>query len=227
MLDQINHDGTELRPFFQLSLESIIYPGQLTRENAYVEVKAVVRQLARVVGQPKVPANGQWQPRYLLETTKEQAVEYNNGVITVVLNPRLTAYLVNPPHYSTFKLEKCLKLSNWYLMRLYELPAVFRDTGVGEVSVEECRKLMDCHYQMDKRERVLKDKDGQPKLNYANVADSIKRTTEVPLLDLSPTELAFRVLGLKADRMTQGRRCIVSLRFELLQPQPAKRILKI
>ncbi|TDN36969.1 hypothetical protein A8B98_06140 [Hymenobacter sp. UV11] len=224
VLDQIDHDGTELRPFFQLSLESIISPGQLTRENAYAEVKAAVRQLAQVVWKLECLPSGQRQARHLLDTTKEEAVGYDNGVITVVLNPQLTTYLVNPPHYSTFRLEEYLKLSNWYSMRLYELLAAFRDTGVWEVSVEEYRKLMDCHHQTDKRDRVLKDKDGQPKLKYANVADLIKRTTAVPLLDLASTEMAFRVIGLKADCGTQGRRRIVTLRFELLQPQPAKRI---
>lgn len=224
VLDQIDHDGTELRPFFQLSLESIISLGQLTRENSYVEVKAAVRQLAQVVWKLECLPSGQRQARHLLDTTKEEAVGYDNGVITVVLNPQLTTYLVNPPHYSTFRLEEYLKLSNWYSMRLYELLAAFRDTGFWEVSVEEYRKLMDCHYQTDKRDRVLKGKDGQPKLKYANVADLIKRTTEVPLLDLAATEMAFRVTGLKADCGTQGRRRIVSLRFELLQPQPAKRI---
>jgi len=222
VLDQINHDGTELRPFFQLSLESIISPGQLTRENAYVEVKAAVRQLAQVVWKLECPPGGQRQPRHLLDTTKKEAVGYHNGVITVMLNPQLTTYLVNPAHYSTFRLEEYLRLSNWYSMRLYELLAAFRDTGVWEVSVEEYRKLMDCHHQTDKRDRVVKDKGGQPKMKYANVADLIKRTTEVPLLDLATTELAFRVTGLKADSGALGRRRIVSLRFELLQPQPAK-----
>ena len=224
VLDQINHNGTELCPLFQVSLESIISAGQLTRENAYVEVKSAVRQLARVVWQLKCLPGGQWQPRHLLDTTKGEAVGYHNGVITVALNPQLTSYLVNPQHYSTFKLEEYLKLSNWYSMRLYELLAAFRDTGVWEVSIEEYRKLMDCHYQTDKRDRVLKDKDGKPKLKYANAADLIKRTTAVPILDLAVTEMAFKVTGLKADCGALGRRRIVSLRFELLQPQPAKRI---
>ena len=109
-------------------------------------------------------------------------------------------------------------------MWLYELLAAFRDTWVCEVSVEDYRKLMDCHYQTDKRERIVEDKDGQLKLKYANVIDLIKRTTEVPLLDLATTERAFRVTGLKADRVTQGCRRVVSLQFELLQPQPAKRV---
>lgn len=85
---------------------------------------------------------------------------------------------------------------------------------------------MDCHYQTDKRERGLKDRDGQPKLKCSNVAALIKRTTEVPLFDLAITELGFRVTDLKADWVAQGCRRIVSLRSELVQSQLAKCVME-
>jgi plasmid replication initiation protein len=220
VLDQIRDDDFQLREYYQLALGDITDSVGISRENAYREVEVALRELVATSWEFKDVENEKWQIRHLLDTTKEQPVGYQNGVITVLLNPQLAPYFIQIAHYTTYRLDSYLKLRSWYSMRLYEILAAFRDTGVWEVGLDEYRQLLDCWHQTDKRGRVLKDKDGQPRLKYPSVNDLISYTTTEPLAELADTELAFRVLPrYETARTGRGRRKIEGLRFELLHPQ--------
>ena len=220
VLDQIRDDDFQLREYYQLALGDITDSVGISRENAYREVEVALRELVATSWEFKDVENEKWQIRHLLDTTKEQPVGYQNGVITVLLNPQLAPYFIQIAHYTTYRLDSYLKLRSWYSMRLYEILAAFRDTGVWEVGLDEYRQLLDCWHQTDKRGRVLKDKDGQPRLKYPSVNDLISYTTTEPLAELADTELAFRVLPrYETARTGRGRRNIEGLRFELLHPQ--------
>lgn len=220
VLDQIRDDDFHLREYYQLAIADITESAGINRDNAYREIESALRELAAASWEFKSVDTEQWHLRHLLDTTKETPVGYSGGTMTVLLNPQLAPYFLQLAHYTTYRLDSYLKLRSWYSMRLYEILAAFRDTGFWEVSIEEYRKLLDCWHQTDKRGRVLKDKEGAPKLKYPNVNDLINYTTTEPLAELAETELAFQIIPRhETDRVGRGRKKIVGLRFELLQPQ--------
>ncbi|QKG59146.1 replication initiation protein (plasmid) [Hymenobacter sp. BRD128] len=221
VLDQIRDDDFHLREYYQLAIGDITESAGINRENAYREIEGSLRELAAAAWEFKSLETNEWYLLNLLDTTKDIRVGYAGGTITVLLNPQLAPYFLQLAHYTTYRLDSYLKLRSWYSMRLYEILAAFRDTGVWEVGLEEYRQLLDCWHQVDKRGRVVKDKEGQAKLKYPNVNDLISNTTTEPLTELADTELAFRVIPRhEAARAGRGRKRIVGLRFELLHPQP-------
>lgn len=220
VLDQIRDDDFLLREYYQLAITDITESAGINRDNAYREIESALRDLAAASWEFKSIDTEQWHIRHLLDTTKETPVGYSGGTVTVLLNPQLAPYFLQLAHYTTYRLDSYLKLRSWYSMRLYEILAAFRDTGFWEVSIEEYRKLLDCWHQTDKRGRVVKDKEGMPKLKYPNVNDLIRNTTIEPQAELAETELAFQLVPRhETARAGRGRRRIVGLRFELLRPQ--------
>lgn len=219
VFDQIRDDDFQLRDHYQLTLGDITDCAGISRDNAYREVEAALSELAAAAWVFKNVDSDEWEIRNLLDTTKPQPVGYKNGNITVLLNPQLSRYFIQIAHYTTYGLDDYMKLRSWYSMRLYEILSAFRDTGFWEVSIEEYRQLLDCGYKTDKRKRMLKNKEGQPLLKYPNVNDLISNTTTEPLSELADTKLAFQVKPrLEAQRVGRGRRKIVGLHFELLNP---------
>jgi len=219
VLDQIRDNDFKMRDYYQLSVAEISDSAGINRENAYREVENALRELANTTWEFKDLAEEKWHIRHLLDTTKEQTVGYENGVITVLLNPQLTPYFIQVAHYSTYRVASYMKLRSWYSMRFYEILAAFRDTGFWEVGIDEYRQLLDCWYHTDKRGRVLRNKNDEPRLKYPNVNDLIRFTTTEPLSELAETELAFRMEPCyETGRVGRGRRKITGLRFELLNP---------
>jgi plasmid replication initiation protein len=220
VLDQIRDDDFQLRDYYQLTIAGIADAAGISRDSAYREVERALGELATAAWEFKNVDNEQWHLRHLLDTTKEQRVGYQGGTITVLLNPQLAPYFIQIAHYSTYRLDNYFKLRSWYSMRLYEILSAFRDTGFWEVSIQNYRQLLACSFLTDKRGRPLKNKEGQPRLKYANVNDLIKNTTIEPQLELADTEMAFQVKPqYETGRVGSGRRKIVGLRFELLQPR--------
>ncbi|MFD2719687.1 replication initiation protein [Hymenobacter monticola] len=220
VFDQIRDDDFQLRDFYQLAIADITEFVNTTRETAYREMEGALRELAAATWEFKNLDNEQWHVRNLLDTTKERPVGYHGGVITVLLNPQLSPYFIQLAHYTTYRLDNYLKLRSWYSMRLHEILSAFRDTGFWEVGLQEYRQLLDCWYLTDKRGRVQKNKDGHPRLKYTNVNDLIRNTTAEALQELAETEVAFEVEPrYETARVGRGRRKIVGLRFDLLQPR--------
>ena len=112
--------------------------------------------------------------RHLLNTSDAKC-GYNDGTITVVLNPLLKDYFIEMAHYTTYDLKWSMSFSSWYSMRLFEILSAYRDTGVWYVSISEYRKLMDCENK------------------YPEQKDLIKKTTEKALVELEKTNMAFSV----------------------------------
>ena len=114
-------------------------------------------------------------------------------------------------------------LKSWYSMRFFEILSAFRDTGVWCPTVEQYRQLMDCSKEKDKRGKVKKDEEGNPKMKYPLTKDLIKYTIAEPLEELAGTNLAFDYQPVyETDRLTRGRKKITSFKFTLKSKQDGK-----
>ncbi len=110
-------------------------------------------------------------------------------------------------------------LSMWFI----ELLQAFKDTGVWCPTVEQYRQLMDCSQEKDKRGRIKRDKDGNPRMKYPDTRDLIRFTMTEPLEELAGTNLAFSYEPVyETERMTRGRKKITGFKFVLKRKQDGK-----
>lgn len=127
---------------------------------------------------------------------------YENGLITVVLNPYLKPYFLElAKNYTIYELKHYMTFKSWYSMRLFEILSALKDTGVWNVSIEKFRKLMDCEKK------------------YERTPDLIKKTLAEPLKELSKTKMAFDYEVIYDANGKAGRKSAVSLKFTILKPQ--------
>jgi len=203
VLAQIRDEELVLRAYYQIHVSQIITEAGLSSDDAYRHVKRAMDDLTDLKWTFEDLENQRFVPRHLLDTTKTIAKNgfecgYNQGWITVVLNPALEAYFLNLAHYSTYELKYYMTFKSWYSMRLFELLAAYKDTGVWVVTIDEFRQLMDC-----------KDK-------YPKVPDLLNRTLTEPLEELERTAYAFAYTPLyESQKLGRGRRAIVALQFNL------------
>lgn len=220
VLDQIKDDDYELRPFYQMRIEDVVEHTGITRRAVYNEVQAAIVELLTTVWYFESADKNEWRGRHLLDTTREESAGYKNSVITIPLNPALTAYFVNIAHYTSYELARYMSLKSWYSMRLFEILSAFKDTGFWEVAIEDYRLFMDCGPILDKRQQSKKNSAGQVIVKYPLVKDLILRTTTEALEELADTDVAFRIKAIpETGRTLPGRPKIVRLRFELLHKQ--------
>lgn len=223
VIDQIRDDDFKLRPYYQFRIVDIITDAGISRNTAYKEVQGALHELTDAKWEFESLDKTEWYVRHLLDTTKEKAVGYKDGIITVLLNPQLEPYFVQIAHYSTYQLNNYMGLKSWYSMRFFEILSAFRDTGVWCPTVEQYRQLMDCWHEKDKRGKVKKDEDGHPKMKYPLTKDLIARTMTEPLEELASTNLAFDYEPVyETERMTRGRKKITGFRFTLKRKQDGK-----
>lgn len=91
-----------------------------------------------------------------------------------------------------------MHFSSWYSLRMFELLAAFKDTGVWIVSIPEFRKLMDCDEK------------------YPDTTDLIKKTLSEPLEELDSTDLAFTFKTVQDfNSQARGRKPVIALEFRL------------
>jgi plasmid replication initiation protein len=223
VIDQIRDDDFKLQPYYQFRITDIITDAGVNRETAYKEVQGALHELTDAKWDFESLDKSEWYVRHLLDTTKEKAVGYKDGIITVLLNPQLEPYFVQIAQYSTYQLSKYMGLRSWYSMRFFEILSAFRDTGVWCPTVEQYRQLMDCWHEKDKRGKVKQDKDGNPKMKYPLTKDLIARTMTEPLEELAGTNLAFSYEPVyETDRLTRGRKKITGFKFMLHRKQDGK-----
>lgn len=223
VIDQIRDDDFKLRPYYQFRISDIITEAGITKETAYKEVQGSLRELTSAAWEFESLDGSEWYIRHLLDTTKEKAVGYKDGVITVLLNPQLEPYFVQIAHYTKYQLSNYMSLKSWYSMRFFEILSAFRDTGVWSPTIEQYRQMMDCWHEKDKRGKIKKDKDGNPKMKYPDTRDLVNRTITEPLEELAGTNLAFTYEPTyEADRMTRGRKKIIGFKFTLQRKQDGK-----
>ena len=224
VIDQVRDDDFKLRPFYQFRIVDIITDAGVTKETATKEIQGALRELTAATWEFESLDKSEWYIRHLLDTTiYERPVGYKNGVITILLNPALEPYFVQIAHYSTYQLNNYMGLKSWYSMRFFEILSAFRDTGVWCPTVEQYRQLMDCSEEKDKRGKVKKNKEGNPKMKYPLTKDLIKYTIAEPSEELAGTNLAFDYQPVyETDRLTRGRKKITGFKFTLKRKQDGK-----
>jgi plasmid replication initiation protein len=216
VIAQIREDDYSLRDYYQLHISAILEGTDVEATTAYAKIKGALRELADVKWEFESIDHKEWYFQHLLDTTKEQRVGYKNGIITILLNPQLTPYLVKAAHYSQFPLYGYLNLKSWYSMRFFEMLAAWQDKGYWEVSVDDYRQYMDCWHEVDKRGQVVKDKLGKPVMTYPTTPLLIENTIEGALKELTDTDFEFTFIRIyETVRLNKGRKQIVLFRFEL------------
>jgi plasmid replication initiation protein len=177
-------------------------------KSAYKEVKKAFEELTQQAWYFEDLKNHRFVPRHILDTTKVQEVDgfeccYDKGLITVVINPALKPYFLQLAHYTTYEIKHYMTFKSWYSMRLFELLAAYKDTGIWIVTIAEFRELMDC------------------KEKYPQVADMLNRILTEPLEELEKTQYAFSYLPLyEGQKRGAGRKAIVALQFNLKKVEP-------
>ncbi|SFE87352.1 replication initiation protein [Spirosoma endophyticum] len=216
VIDQIRDDDYSLRPYYQFRIGDIITDADVAQDTAYKHIKAALMELIHVTWEFESLDRKAWYVRHLLDSTKEQAVGYQNGVITVLLNPQLEPYFVKIAHYTKYQISNYMSLRSWYSMRFFEILSAFRDTGVWSPTIEQYRQLMDCWEIKDKSGRIKKNKDGSPKMKYPLTKDLIKYTMSEAIDELASTNLAFTYEPVyETERKSGGRKKITGFKFTI------------
>ena len=94
VIDQIRDDDFKLRPYYQFRIVDIVTEAGISRETAYKEVQEALRELSAAAWEFESLDGSEWYIRHLLDTTKEKAIGYKDGIITVLLNPQLEPYFI-------------------------------------------------------------------------------------------------------------------------------------
>jgi len=216
VIDQIRDDDYQLRPHYQFRVRDLAEGTDLADQTLYNHVKGALRELADITWEFESTNGREWEIRHLLDTTKNQAVGYKDGIVTVLLNPQLEPYFIGVAHYTKYQLANYMNLKSWYSMRFFEILSAYRDTGVWSPTIDQYRQMMDCWRQKDPRGNVRKDKKGKPLMKYPNAADLIKKTISEAQHELSGTNLAFDCEALyEQGGGRRGRPKVIALRFTL------------
>jgi hypothetical protein len=209
VLAQIRDNEFEFKPYYQMHVLDVISPENGTDiKSAYKEVKKAFEELTHQAWYFEDLKNQRFVPRHILDTTKVREVDgfeccYDKGQITVVINPALKPYFLQLAHYTTYEIKHYMTFKSWYSMRLFELLAAYKDTGIWVVNIEEFRYLIDC------------------KEKYPKVPDLLKYTLTEPLEELEKTQYAFTYTQLyEGAKRGAGRRAIVALQFNLKKVEP-------
>jgi plasmid replication initiation protein len=194
VLAQIRENDNKLKPYFELHVTDVITE-EMNRKSAYKEVKKAFKDMISLSWLIEDIDKRQFTYRHLLDSTKPK-FGYQDGLITVALNPMLEPYFIELAHYTKYQLDNYMKFESWYSMRLWEILSAFRDQGWWYVPIDEYRKFMDCEKK------------------YSNVFDLIKYTLSEPERDFKGTKFEFEVEQIRSgDRSRRGAKPVVALEF--------------
>ena len=199
VLAMIKEDDSSLRPYYQMHISSVI---SNTDVDAYTKIKAAFIELSQLHWLLEDLEKKRFEVRHLLNTSDINC-RYEDGYITVVLNPILKPYFIELAHYTIYELKHYMHYSSWYSLRMFELLSAFKDTGVWWVAIDEFRLLMDCEKK------------------YPNQHDMLKKTLTEPLQELEATDLAFTyepVFDMYSH--SRGRKPVIALEFQLKKARP-------
>lgn len=212
VLAQIKDNDMALKPYYQMHASDVI---EGSSGSAYQLCKKAFTDLASVIWMVEDLENKHFAPRNILDTTKTNKKDgfetaYNDGHITIAINPVLEPYFIGMAHFSKYEINSYMSLKSWYSMRLWEILSAFQDKGGWYAPLEEYRKLMDCENK------------------YKDVTLMIKYTLAEPLEDLKGTGLEFTYKKVFSKYHGKGRPPVVGLQFELVNGavKPAKTIPK-
>lgn len=194
VLAMIKEDDMELRPYYQMHISSVISNSEV---DAYTKIKSAFVELSQLHWLLEDIEKKRFEVRHLLNTSDINC-RYENGFITIVLNPILKPYFLELAHYTIYELKHYMHFSSWYSLRMFELLSAFKDTGIWWVSIKEFRLLMDCESK------------------YPETKDLLKKTLAEPLQELEGTDLAFTFDQiLDQSSHGRGRKPVIALEFRL------------
>lgn len=203
VLAQIQNNDLKLKPYYEFKASDVVRSTD-GGGSAYEACKKAFVELASSVWIIEDFENKQFEPRNIIDTTKTTKrdgfkTSYDNGNITIALNPALEDYFIGLAHHTSWELQNYMNFESWYSMRFWELLSAFRDTGKWYVSLDEYRKLMDCEKK------------------YKDVNRLIKVTTSEPLEELRGTILEFTFEKVFDKFSGRGRPPVIGLNFTLTQ----------
>lgn len=202
VMAQIKRDDSDFKPYYQLRVSDIVAPNSIHGQ-VYSHVRKAFDELTDLKWLIEDLENEKFAYRHLLNTSDAKC-GYDKGMITIALNPLLKDYFIELSHYSTYDLKWAMVFESWYSMRLFEILSAFKDKPFWVVSIDEYRKLMDC----------------ENKYKRSN-SDMLKYTTEAPLIELEPTDVAFTIEEIKdTSRTSKGRKSTIALKFHLKKYKP-------
>lgn len=199
VLAMIKEDDSQLRPYYQMHISSVIANSDA---DAYTKIKSAFVELSQLHWLLEDLEKKKFEVRHLLNTSDINC-RYENGFITIVLNPILKPYFIELAHYTIYELKYYMHFSSWYSLRMFELLSAFKDTGIWWVALDEFRQLMDCENK------------------YPETKDLLKKTLSEPLHELDSTDLAFTyepIFDMYA--LGRGRKPVIALEFRLKKAKP-------
>lgn len=199
VLAMIKEDDSQLRPYYQMHISSVIANSDA---DAYTKIKSAFVELSQLHWLLEDLEKKKFEVRHLLNTSDINC-RYENGFITIVLNPILKPYFIELAHYTIYELKHYMHFSSWYSLRMFELLSAFKDTGIWWIALDEFRQLMDCENK------------------YPETKDLLKKTLSEPLHELDSTDLAFTyepIFDMYA--LGRGRKPVIALEFRLKKAKP-------
>ena len=212
VMSMISEKETDFQTVYKMHVSDVVFPSPKdktptsneTSSSYYTRVRNAFEELIDLKWLIEDKKQSRFVYHHLLDTTKTMINDgiqssYQNGEITVVLNPALKPYFMELAHYTTYDLKYYMHFKSWYSMRLFELLSAFKDTGIWKVSIKEFRLLMDCQEK------------------YPQTRDLLKHTLNEPILELAGTSMDFdveKVFDQKSIK-TKGRPFISGLIFNL------------
>lgn len=200
VLGQIQDNDMDLKPYYEMKAADVVRNTE--GGTAYEQCKKAFSDLASAVWMIEDLENKEFEPRNILDTTKTTKKDgfktsYNDGRITIAINPALEDYFIGMAHYTKYELQNYMNFKSWYSMRFWEILSAYKDTGKWYVSLEEYRKLMDCEKK------------------YSGVNMLIKKTLSEPLEELKGTSLEFKYEKVYSKFNGRGRPPVIGLNFVL------------
>jgi len=192
VLGKIKDDDLDFKPIYYIKASSLSNNTEIVD---YAYIKKAFDELTDLKWLIEDIDKKRFAYRHLINTTHADC-GYDNGTISIALNPLLKDYFIALTHYSTYDLAYYMTFKSWYSMRLFELLSAFKDTGVWEVDIDEFRQLMDCENK------------------YKKDADMLKYVLKEPLHELNITNVGFELEYVKHSK-GRGRPAIVGLKFIL------------
>lgn len=205
VLAQIKHNKG-LDDYYRFRVSDIIKPtDKLGSRNPYSYIKEAMDEMMDMKWKIENKEKKKYIPRHLINSA-DANWGYDNGIITVVLNPLLKDLFLELSHYATLELKWIMTFESWYSARLFELLSAFDDNGYWIVSLEEFKELM----------------DSTDKYKSNSGSKVIKKLTSAAKKELANTPMAFDVEGLEDTftRGKRGRKKIVALKFTLTKWKP-------
>lgn len=201
VLSQIQENDMEFKPYYEMHVSDVIFDND--GGSAYKLAKKAFEELAGAHWMLEDEKRLYFKPKNLLDTTKDKDVDgfetaYDNGNITIAINPSLKPYFLQLAHYSKYELNHYMRFKSWYSMRLWEILSAWKDRGKWTPTLSEYRELMDCETK------------------YPLAKDLIQKTTSEPLEELKGTDLEFTVHKVFAKYHGKGRPPVVGLDFRLV-----------